>query len=316
MSREDKGTPAWVVERRALRTLNPHPKQHDFGIPRYTDQEREEMRADMAANGLEHPLDITANGIVLGGHERFVAAKGLAWEFVSCRVRYDLDTDQKQNAFVIRDNLVRRHLTQSQRAAMARQLVIVLGGDPGMGACPISKGIATDSKILPNDILKRHQIAEAAEETPEFRGIEDATDAGEVHLSTASNAAMLPAKVRAQVAKSVLEKPSVNKNRALARATKAARQSLREQEKGVPFWGDGESPETTHKKEYQANMKAFAVLERKLVSEANADEDTIEWALSSARVAAAETPGADLDVLTEFFRRWLSRIRPLVKEPV
>lgn len=305
----DQGRTSWNVERRAVGSLKPHPKQMEFGIPRYTPQERTELSADMAANGLEHPIDITPEGVVLGGHERFLSARRLKWEFIDCRVRFDLDTEQKQHAFVLRDNLVRRHLSDSQRANMARQLVIVLGGDPARGGDPVTKGAAEDAGVLPSEVTKRDQIAKAAKETPEFAAVEEAADAGEVHLSTAATAALLPREQRSEVVKDMLQKTGRDKNKALAKSTKRARQLAKETENGVEFWGSKTPATETHPKQSKANMKAIAVLERKLLAEESADEDTIEWFMAAVRTACAAAPGSDLETLSGFLYQVRSALR-------
>jgi N6-adenosine-specific RNA methylase IME4 len=84
-------------------------------------QEYAALRADISARGLQIPLDVTAEGVVLDGHLRLRAAAELGLEQVEVRLIAPAD----ELDYMLRAALQRRQLAPSQRAALAAKLVEV-----------------------------------------------------------------------------------------------------------------------------------------------------------------------------------------------
>ena len=103
------------IEFRSLGELRPHEHAQ---VPPLTPIARNALRDDIARRGIVEPLEITASGIVLNGRERLAVAKELALQQVPVRVLNPVDEVEH----IILGALQRRHLSASQRAALALDL--------------------------------------------------------------------------------------------------------------------------------------------------------------------------------------------------
>lgn len=103
-------------EQRPTRTLRLH-EQAQL-VPSMSPSEFAAFLADVAANGIEQPLAITADAVVLDGRHRLHAARELGLERVPVRVVAPPDPV----GFMLRSALQRRQLSASQRAALALDL--------------------------------------------------------------------------------------------------------------------------------------------------------------------------------------------------
>lgn len=84
----------------------------------------DELVASIRANGLRHPI-VLLNGEILDGRNRY-----LACEAAGVEPRFEDFTGNDPLAFVIDENLTRRHLNESQRAMVAAKLAnMPRGGD-------------------------------------------------------------------------------------------------------------------------------------------------------------------------------------------
>ena len=87
-------------------------------FPRLGDQELQELAADIKLKGLLHPI-VLYQGMILNGRNRYLACRiaGVKPRFVTWKgPGSPLET-------VVSDNLFRRHLTSSQRAVVAHDLL-------------------------------------------------------------------------------------------------------------------------------------------------------------------------------------------------
>ena len=100
----------------AVSKLRPH-RECDR-VPAMRDQEFAAFRADVSNRGILEPLDVTATGVVLDGRHRLRAACELG--IVSVPVRVIKPDDPV--AHMLCAALQRRHLSQSQKAAVALEL--------------------------------------------------------------------------------------------------------------------------------------------------------------------------------------------------
>ena len=99
-----------------------HPKYHPLCLlfPRLGDDELQELAEDIRQNGLENDM-VTLDGKILDGRNRHVAC-----EIAGVEPRFREFTGDDPIAWVVSQNLVRRHLTASQRAVVAFDLLPLL----------------------------------------------------------------------------------------------------------------------------------------------------------------------------------------------
>lgn len=300
-----------------LAALRPYPKHFEMAIPELSTKEREELRSDIAEHGLEHPLDVwiepDGQVTVLAGHERFLAIDALGWPTVECRVRHDLDAENKRDAYVIRDNLRRRHLTDSQRSAMAMRLIQIQGeGLMGSDYGAVVDEVTSELSISKPSVYARARVELAARETPEFGAVMKATDAGKVSLSTASWAAGLPPEDRNAVAAALLSAPPGKENKAVAVASREAHNRNTASEVSLNDDMSGSEPASvTHPASVRANVQAINSFEARLFKELSAHGRTVHWILGIMRRAAARMRGKDMAPITRFVREMVMVVGPM-----
>ena len=92
-------------------------------LPALTEEEYEALKASIAAHGILVPIEVDEQGNVLEGHHRVKAARelGIPDERIPTNLRSFLSEEEKLE-FVLRVNLVRRHLTREQKQVLAVQL--------------------------------------------------------------------------------------------------------------------------------------------------------------------------------------------------
>jgi N6-adenosine-specific RNA methylase IME4 len=98
------------VEYRSPKSLRGH--REAARIPSMSVDEAAAFEADIAENGIQLPLDITAAGVVLDGRHRHRAALALGLDSVPVRVVEPADEVE----YMFRMALVRRHLSAGQKA--------------------------------------------------------------------------------------------------------------------------------------------------------------------------------------------------------
>jgi len=105
------------MTKRSLDELRIHPDADQVPLP---DQDTyDQMVEDIAARGIQVPLDITDDGTILDGRTRFRIARNLGHRHdIPVRIVKPSDTHD----YMIRAALMRRDLSKSQRAALALRL--------------------------------------------------------------------------------------------------------------------------------------------------------------------------------------------------
>ena len=83
-------------------------------LPALSVEEFEALKADIAAHGVHHPIEVDEHGRILDGHHRHRACTELGID-PPLRVVSNLDTDQDKRSHALRMNLSRRHLTRDQK---------------------------------------------------------------------------------------------------------------------------------------------------------------------------------------------------------
>lgn len=112
-------------------------KQHKLGqlMPPMTDEEYDTLRDGMKTDGFDHDHPIMLfEGQILDGWHRYQATQDLGITKISLSNFTGSEEDAKR--YVIRENMVRRHLTTSQRAMIAAKLVEDEIGDPPQSVTP------------------------------------------------------------------------------------------------------------------------------------------------------------------------------------
>jgi N6-adenosine-specific RNA methylase IME4 len=110
-----KRTKAIALEWRRTDQLRPHEYTELPPLPALA---RAALETDIGKRGIVEPLEITADGVVLNGRERLAAAHRLGHDQVPVRIINPAD----ETEHVILAALQRRHLSASQRAALALEL--------------------------------------------------------------------------------------------------------------------------------------------------------------------------------------------------
>ena len=88
-------------------------------LPELGEQEYRELVDDMRNQGQRHPIIVDGDGVILDGRHRYRACQEL---FVEPVVETFHGTEAEKIALVMSENIIRRHLTTAQRAAIAAEL--------------------------------------------------------------------------------------------------------------------------------------------------------------------------------------------------
>ena len=191
--------------------MNLHPLCSIF--PAMSAPEFEALKADIAAHGLREPV-WTWRGSIIDGRHRWQACMDLGIEPMT----REHDGDESTLVgFVLSMNLSRRHLSESQRAAVATKLAALSRGRPSENAqiCAITQQEAADKlNVSRRSVQLAREVIEKG--SPELAA---AVDQGEVSVSAA-----------AVVAKTVPkeEQAALVAQKAVAKAAKQARAKMSE----------------------------------------------------------------------------------------
>jgi ParB-like chromosome segregation protein Spo0J len=180
------------VEMRDIETLKPHPRQGLFGdLP---EKELADLVDDIEEVGLRHRIQITPDGRVIAGHQRLAALKKLGHEQVEVEIRGDLVTagEAEVERHLIKDNLVRRHLSPLARARCFLRLLEIENEAKGHDDRPLGKeemkaAIADRMRISPRT-LNRYLLVLTAP-----TAVQQAYEAGTIRLTDACKVAALSA---------------------------------------------------------------------------------------------------------------------------
>lgn len=108
----------WQIVMLPLGLLTPHPEN-----PRIiTDDSVRELVESVQTSGIQIPLHVTSDGLILGGHRRHRAAQLARLEEVPCVVR-DIPPED-QLAFMIDENVQRASLSPIEEAQVYRKLLV------------------------------------------------------------------------------------------------------------------------------------------------------------------------------------------------
>lgn len=113
-------------------------------LPRLTEEELKELRADIEANGVTVPIVVTDEGEVLDGHHRLMIAVELGLTEIPIEVLKGLTADQKRQRGLAL-NLRRRHLNREQKCEL---IATQLKADTSRSNNQIAKELGVDDKTV------------------------------------------------------------------------------------------------------------------------------------------------------------------------
>lgn len=271
---------------------------HDYAnlFPMLDANAQDALRADIKAHGVREPIIIFA-GRILDGRNRYMAARDLGLDFPVADFE---GTDAEALAFVLSTNLHRRHLTESQRSAVAAKLANMGRGNPDFskGANLPNSGVEATAPVSVADAAAMLNVSERSvkaarkvqnEGAPELNA---AVESGAVAVSAAASVAELPKEEQAAV---VAEGP---------KAVKAKAKEIREAKSipvDLPPVDDGE--EEPIPADVAAVMRKHAGLTREallrdyaeLVVEAKAERAKAKDEIADLKAKLAELTDDDKD---------------------
>lgn len=174
---------------------------HDYAnlFPMLAAEAQDALRADILAHGVREPI-ILFGGRILDGRNRYMAARDLGLDFP---VAEFIGTDSEALAYVLSTNLHRRHLTESQRAAIAAKLANLDHGSTErfsqeanlpLGEARVSM---TDAAAMLN-VSRRSVVDAKAVLASGSEGLMQSVERGEVSVSAAATVARLPQEEQAE----------------------------------------------------------------------------------------------------------------------
>lgn len=175
---------------------------HDYAnlFPMLDATGQDALRADIQLHGVREPVILFCDRI-LDGRNRYMAARDLGMDFPV--VDFD-GTDAEALSYVLSTNLHRRHLTESQRAAVAAKLAnMTHGGDRKSDQAanlqddraPVTQAQAADMlNVSERSVATAKKVIEQG--APELVA---AVESGAVSVSAAASVAELPADEQAAV---------------------------------------------------------------------------------------------------------------------
>ncbi len=105
-----------------LKLLRLHPEANR--VPRMPPEQDADFRTDIAERGIRVPIEIIDGGVIVDGRSRYLAAKQLGIKRVPV-IRAPLNGDDPV-LYMLRAATKRRHLTDDQRACLAREEMEIL----------------------------------------------------------------------------------------------------------------------------------------------------------------------------------------------
>lgn len=158
MSTTTRTRDAFKIEHHPLTALRPHPKN-----VRQTAVASDDMVASVKTQGLLQPLVVAPNPTlegdytIIAGHRRLDALKRAGRDDAPVIVRTDLDTEEKQVAAMLQENLHRQDLTAVEEADAFAQLSLFEGWDV--------KRIARETGVAQTRVRSRIKLTHLSEAT-------------------------------------------------------------------------------------------------------------------------------------------------------
>jgi len=125
-------------------------------FPRLQGKSYELLKQDIVENGIQIPLSITNNGLVLRGNERLRVALELELKEVPVKI-FDGDNDTSQKIWLIIDNLARKSVDFHTKFSCFGELKRLFGLKNGQ--TKIKLGTWTEDKMTEEEIAKETGIS-------------------------------------------------------------------------------------------------------------------------------------------------------------
>jgi ParB/RepB/Spo0J family partition protein len=193
------------VQKRPVDKLRDHPRQREL-FPDLSDEQLKELAADMEANGLQHPIEILPDGTIVAGHQRVRAARLLDWREIDAIVRQDLaaEGDTAVEAYLVRDNMLRRHLRPLGKARCVQAMIEIESGGVGSKLgwrefARLKRCIADQLGMTDRNVNRYLLVLK----TPMV--VQEAFDRGELTLTIAGRVALLYRHEQAGIAKRIAD---------------------------------------------------------------------------------------------------------------
>jgi ParB-like chromosome segregation protein Spo0J len=157
-------------------------------FPQMSDPEIADLADDIKRSGLKNSIK-TLDGKILDGRNRFIAC-GIA----GVKPRFEKFTGKDALAFVISENLHRRHLTDSQRAMLATEIAKL---NPGQDS---SAGVSQDKAATMLNVKTRAVQTAKAIQKKGSKNLKKLVRDGAVSLNAAATVSKLPKDKQTQIA--------------------------------------------------------------------------------------------------------------------
>lgn len=92
------------------------------------EKEFELLKEDIKDGDVQIPIEVTLDYTVITGHQRLRAKRALGFREIEVDVREDLKSEEEVEEHLIKDNLLRRHLSLEQKVKVVEYLVEKYGG--------------------------------------------------------------------------------------------------------------------------------------------------------------------------------------------
>jgi ParB-like chromosome segregation protein Spo0J len=156
-----------------LDELRPHPANDYFDEPEDC-EEFEALVSSIRTDGLFHPITVSPDGMILGGHLRVAAFRKLGRKSIPAVTR-EVPTYRDGLVFLIKDNATRRQLSKAQIAhlyAELRKTPKAEGGTAKKRGAPTKKERRNDSEDLAaSNLPQSRHIHPAADEAAELLNV-------------------------------------------------------------------------------------------------------------------------------------------------
>jgi ParB-like chromosome segregation protein Spo0J len=162
----------------------PHPLAAVF--PPLPPEDFEALVGDIRENGVRDEIILTPNGEVLDGINRLRASKEAG---VEPRFKITEEPPEKWASLVISKNLHRRHLTSSQRAAIAAELVTTKHGDNQHSGGAANLPVLSQPEAAAKLQTSERNVRDAAKVKSLSKELHESVKAGKVSVATAADVA-------------------------------------------------------------------------------------------------------------------------------
>jgi len=143
------------------------------------------LKEDIKQNGIKVDLHVTKSNIILCGHQRWTIAKELGIKQIPVKViNIDEQDDKKVKEYVIKDNLLRRHLSTEQKyiliATLSEVYEVGRGGDRVSKDAKVASMVeepkedvltktAKDTGVAERTVARARQYRELVKASPELK---------------------------------------------------------------------------------------------------------------------------------------------------